>query len=161
VEGHGEMNGLTARRQILPADDAASVRETLARALESEHYRVIVARNGNEAAAKFVSSLPDLVSLDLNMPERDGWSAFRLTVAAQRPVPIIVITALPHQYEQSVGLGVDALMEEPLNLPVFLGAIKNLLSESKAERTRRLNSCEFKTVDLKHSTRTSGNGEQA
>jgi len=52
-------------------------------------------------------------------------------------------------------------IQKPLALPVLLLAINNSLSEPEAERTRRLNSCEFKTVDLKHSTGTSSNGEQA
>ena len=131
----------------------------LGRVLESEHYVVTFAKTGREAAAKFASDPPDLVLLDLNMPERDGWAAFRLMNAAHPLLPVIVITARPNQHRQAVELGVDAFMEKPLNLPVLLEAIQKLLAETDAERTRRLTNPDFKTAFLNHPTPASGNGE--
>ena len=158
VNERQQTSGETKR--ILLVDDDPGVRELLGRVLESEHYRVTYAKTGNEAAAKFVSSTPDLVLLDLNMPIRDGWSAFRLMNAAHPLLPVIVITARPNQYQQAVDFGVDALMEKPLDLPVLLGAMKEFLAETEAERTRRLNNPEFKTAYLSRATRASGNGAQ-
>ena len=135
-------------RKILLADDDSSVREMLGRVLESEHYEVIYAKNGNEAAAKSVSGQPDMVLLDLNMPDRDGWSAFRFMNAAHPLLPVIVITARPNQYTQARELGVDALMEKPLNLPLLLKTIQGLLSETELERTRRITNPHFKTALL-------------
>jgi two-component system cell cycle response regulator DivK len=120
----------------------------LGRVLESEHYEVIPARNGNEAGARFVANDPDLVLLDLNMPERDGWSAFRFIHAARPLLPIIIITARPNQAAVAEGLRVDALMEKPLNLPVLLEAIEVLVAETEAERTRRQANPDFKTARL-------------
>jgi DNA-binding response OmpR family regulator len=144
-----EETGRVTKR-ILLADDDPGVRELLGRVLESEHYGVTFAKTGREAAAKFVSDPPDLVLLDLNMPEKDGWAAFRLMNATNTLVPVIIITARPNQYPQAVELGVDAFMEKPLDLPVLLEAIQRLLAETEAERTRRLTDPDFKTASLSH-----------
>jgi DNA-binding response OmpR family regulator len=148
-------------KRILLADDDPGVRELLGRVLESEHYGVIFAKTGREAAAKFVSDPPDLVLLDLNMPDQDGWAAFRLMNAAQTLIPIIVITARSDQAPQAEELGVDAFMEKPLDLPVLLEAIQRLLAETEAERTRRLTNPEFKTLSLNHTPRRPEDEERA
>src|SRR5262245_21308690 len=109
----------------------------LGRVLESERYEAMLAKTGNEAAARFIAGRPDLVLLDLNMPERDGWSACRFINAAHPLLPIIIITARPNQYEQAEELGVDALMEKPLNMPLLLETIRMLVAETDRERARR------------------------
>jgi len=134
------------KAKILLADDDTSVREMLGRVLESEHYNVVYAKTGREAAAKFIADLPDLVLLDLNMPDRDGWDAFDLMNRTHSSVPVIVITAQPQQYEHAAQLGIDALMEKPLNLPLLLVIIGNLLTESESDRTQRLTNPVFRTT---------------
>jgi DNA-binding response OmpR family regulator len=134
------------KAKILLADDDTSVREMLGRVLESEYYDVIFAKTGREAAAKFIADLPDLVLLDLNMPDRDGWDAFDLMSQTHPMVPVIVITARPHQYHHAAELGIDALMEKPLDLPLLLAAIADLLAESEPERVQRLTDRSFKTT---------------
>lgn len=136
------------KKTVLLADDDPGVREMLGRVLESENYEVILAKNGNETAAQFVGNEPDIVLLDLNMPDRDGWSAFRFMDAVHPLLPIIIITARPNQYPQADYLGVDALMEKPLNLPVLLEAIRALLDESDVQRTQRLTDPNFRTAML-------------
>jgi len=133
------------KAKILLADDDAGVRETLGRVLKSEDYEVVLAKTGREAAAKFVADLPDLVLLDLNMPDRDGWEAFALMEHSRPLVPVIVITARPQQYQHAAELGIDALMEKPLDLPLLLVTIGDLLAESEAERVQRLTNPGFKT----------------
>ncbi len=147
-----------AVKRILLVDDDPGVREMLGRVLEAEYYEVIRAENGNEAGAKFVNREPDIVLLDLNMPERDGWSAFRFMEVIRPLLPVIIITARSNQYAQAEALGVDALMEKPLNLPVLLEAVKKLLAETEAERTRRLTNSQFKTVFLNHRNPLPANG---
>jgi CheY-like chemotaxis protein len=65
-------------KTILLADDDAAIRQTLGQVLTQEHYDVVFAATGREAAAKFMSHLPDLVLLDIGMPDRDGWDTFDL-----------------------------------------------------------------------------------
>jgi CheY-like chemotaxis protein len=135
-------------KKILLADDDVSIRQTLGQVLMSEQYEVVFAATGREAAAKFTSDLPDLVLLDLNMPDRDGWDAFDLMYSTHPSVPVIVITALSRQHERAVELGVDALMEKPLNIPLLLETIRDYLAESETERVYRLTRPDFKTVFL-------------
>jgi len=146
------------KKTILLADDDTGVREMMGRVLEAENYEVILAKNGNETASKFVDGEPDIVLLDLNMPERDGWSALRFMNAVHPRLPVIIITARPNQYPQADDLGVDGLMEKPLNLPVLLEAIKVFLSETKDERTRRLANPKFKTALLSQHMQSPTNG---
>jgi len=136
------------KKRIMIAEDESSIRESLARVLESEDYDVESANTGEEAIAKFHARPCDLVLLDLNMPAKDGWAAFE-GISRLRPlVPVIVITARPHQYERAVGVGVDALMEKPLDLPLLLQCVRDLLAESEAARVARLTHPNFATRDL-------------
>src|SRR5208283_4838045 len=127
----------------------AGIREMLGRVLESEQYEVVLAGTGREAAAKFAATAPDLVLLDLNMPDLDGWEAIDLITRTHPFVSVIVITARPKQYEQAAEMAVDALMEKPLNLPLLLAAIAGLVAESESERVNRLSNPAFKTRFLK------------
>jgi DNA-binding response OmpR family regulator len=136
------------KKRILLADDDVSVRQMLGRVLELEDYGVVSAKTGREAAAKFIAEVPDLVLLDLNMPDKDGWDAFDLMNRTHPLVPIIIITARPQQYQRAADLGVDALMEKPLDLPLLLGTIASLLAESEPERVRRLTSPDYRTIFL-------------
>jgi len=138
------------KKRILLADDDAAVSEMLGRVLESEQYDVVAAKTGRTAAMKFLADPPDLVLLDLNMPDTDGWEAFEMMNIAHPLVPIIVITAKPQQYEHAAELGVDGLMEKPLNLPLLLAAIADFLAESETDRMRRLTHPDFKTMLLNH-----------
>ncbi len=135
-------------KKILLADDDSSVREMLGRVLESELYRVVQAHTGRHAAAKFMADLPDLVLLDLDMPDRDGWDVFELINGTHPSVPVIIITAKSRQYQRAAKLRVDALMEKPLDIPLLLKAIRDYLAESETERVRRLTRPDFKTAFL-------------
>ena len=140
------------KRKILLADDDAAVREMLGRVLEMEGYEVDLARTGREAMAKFLARPADLILLDLNMPEGDGWEAHNLMNCAHPLVPVIVITARSQQYHHAADLGIDGLMEKPLNLPLLLATIRNFLSETEPDRVRRLTSSQFRTLLLNQNT---------
>ena len=130
------------------ADDDSSIRTMLGRILETEHC-VVVASTGREAASQFLSGHPpDLVLLDLNMPDKDGWEACHLIRTLDTLVPVIVITARPNQYEEAARRGVDALMEKPLDLPLLIQSIDDLLRESDESRYRRRHDPNFKTAFL-------------
>jgi DNA-binding response OmpR family regulator len=139
---------LPTLKRILLADDDNAVCEMLRRVLEFEHYEVTIAKTGAEAAARFATGHPDLVLLDLNMPGLDGWKAFSMMAKRDPMVPVIVITARPGQYATAVQLGIDALMEKPLDFILLLAAVEELLGETELERTRRLTDPEFKTKYL-------------
>ena len=137
------------KKTILLADDDASIRTMLGRLLESEQYTVVLAANGAEAASQFITKPPHLVLLDLNMPVKDGWETWRLMCHWRALVPVIVITARSHQYEEAVRNKVDAMMEKPLDLHLLLQAIQTLLEEPRHVHAARLGQADFKTVLLK------------
>jgi len=150
---HWQQNSVM-KKKILLADDDPGVRDTLRRVLESENYDVVTAGTGRETSAKFMEALPDLVLLDLNMPEGDGWEVFELMNNSRPLVPVIIITARPHQYNHAADLGVDAIMEKPLDLPSLLKTIAAFVAESEDERVHRLTRPDFQTRLL---TTNSGN----
>ena len=137
------------KKRILLADDDPGIREMLGRVLESEQYEVVLAGTGREAVAKFAAHLPDLILLDLNIPDLDGWEAIDRITRTHPFASVIVITARPKQYEQAAGMFIDALMEKPLDLALLLAAIAELLAESETERATRLSNPDFKTRYLK------------
>jgi CheY-like chemotaxis protein len=145
-------------KTILLADDDASVQTMIRRVLESENYRVLLASTGREAASQFLNGPPDLVLLDLNMPDKDGWEAWHVMDALHPFVPVILITARPNQYEQAKRMRIEALMEKPLDLPLLLRTIQRLLVEPDEERIRRITDQNFKTTLL---TPTKGSGDHA
>ena len=115
-------------KSILLADDDAAIRETLGQVLILEQYSVIFAATGREAAAKLASHLPDLLLLDLSMADRDGWDTLNLMNGAQPSVPVVIITAKPHQAKRVTSMGASALMEKPLDIPFLLKTIRDLLA---------------------------------
>ena len=125
------------RKQILLADDDESVRKMIARVLESAGFQVVNASTGSEAVVRFCSSRPDLVLLDLRMPDQDGWETFEQINRRDQRVPIVVITAWPNQQEQAAARGIDALMEKPLDMALLLATIQKSLTETEQTRTRR------------------------
>jgi len=136
------------KRRILLADDDESVRKMVGRVLESEDYEVLLAQTGREAIIRALSSSPDLVLLDINMPDKNGWEAFELIERIHPYVPVIVITARPNQHEHATQVGIDALMEKPLDLELLLKTIHSLLDESDRDRIRRLSDRHFATAHL-------------
>jgi len=141
-------------KRVLIADDDSFVRGSLAAVLESEGFVVDEAQNGIKAVTRAIEHLPDLILLDLNMPHWDGWTAFSQLDRVTPLLPVIVITARPHQYERAVRLGVDAFMEKPLNIPILVSAIKRLTGEDKNRHLRRITSREFTTELLGNSSLT-------
>jgi DNA-binding response OmpR family regulator len=126
------------RHRILLVDDDASVRSSLANALESENYQVMVAASGDEAVEKAEAGELDLVLLDVCLPDGSGWDVVDRITAMSPFMPIIAITARTDQYERAAKAGATALMEKPLYLPQLMLAIQRVLEESATERLRRI-----------------------
>jgi DNA-binding response OmpR family regulator len=113
---------------ILVVDDDANVRESLGDVLTQEHYAVKLASDGREAVRRFLEGPPDLILLDLNMPDINGWQAFQIMAQLYPFVPVIIITARPGQARRATDLGINAFMEKPLDIPILLRTIRELLA---------------------------------
>jgi CheY-like chemotaxis protein len=114
------------------------VRQSLALALQSEHFQVITASNGKEALEKYFEGYVDLVLLDLNMPVQNGWDTFERLTALNPYLAIILITARLNQRELAAIAGATAIMEKPLNVPLLVEAMNRLVEEPLENRLRRI-----------------------
>lgn len=119
-------------------DDDSSIRESLRKVLQTEGYEVALAGNGREAIDKFNQERIDLVLLDLNLPVNSGWDTFGTLTAIDPLLPIIIITGRQNQSRLAAAAGISALMEKPLNVPLLLQTIADLLAEEPATRLKRL-----------------------
>ncbi len=117
------------RGVVLVVDDDEMVRASVAEFLEDQGYRVVVANDGVEALKTLTESpKPDLILLDLKMPNLDGWG-FReeqLRNPNLAAVPVIVVTAVS---KASLD-GVTAVLCKPLRLPMLAKTIESLLEEA-------------------------------
>jgi len=123
---------------MLLADDDEEVLAALSAALTSEDYDVVVAKNGREAIEHFREGHFDIALLDLNMPVKGGWEAFERLTTIHPLLQVIVITARPDQYSLAAAAGVAALVEKPLDLPLLLRTIDDLICEPVERRLSRL-----------------------
>jgi DNA-binding NtrC family response regulator len=124
--------------KILLADDDPEILAALSAALNSEGYEVITAKNGRAACEQFREQHVDLAVLDLKMPVRDGWDVFERLTTIHPLLQIIIITAQPDQYPLAAAVGAGAFMEKPLDLPLLLRTIDDLLIEPIEIRLSRL-----------------------
>lgn len=125
------------KKVVLIADDDVAVRTMLGRFLESEGFNVVFASNGRQAISEFLIMPYDLLLLDLMMPGADGWEVFNALSKLHPMMPIIIMTALPHQQEHAERAGVDALLEKPLDLQFLLETIHDVLARHKPVRVAR------------------------
>ena len=94
-------------RTILVVDDEPALREALVEALESDGFRVVWAADGREALVRFRAERPDLVLLDLMLPELSGIEVCRI-IRAESSVPIVMLTAKDSELDKVVGLELGA-----------------------------------------------------
>jgi two-component system alkaline phosphatase synthesis response regulator PhoP len=119
---------------ILVVDDEPSVRNLLVYNLSKAQYRVLTAANGREALELARRSDPDLILLDLMLPEVDGLDVCRELRRTSR-VPVIMITALGEEVDRVVGLelGADDYVCKPFSIRELLARVKAVLRRSQPE----------------------------
>jgi len=120
---------------ILLVDDEDSVQKLLAYPLERDGYRVLPARNGEEALDRFGREQVDLVVLDLMLPRLDGLEVCR-RLRAQSSVPIIMLTARGDELDKVLGLelGADDYITKPFSIREFRSRVRALLRRASAPR---------------------------
>lgn len=115
-------------RKILIADDEQHLLDTVRAYLEDAGMCVHVARNGREALFAFRHEQPDLVILDVMMPEMDGWEAARL-IRRESDVPILFLTARIDDMDKITGLeiGADEYITKPFSPRVLVAQVRAVL----------------------------------
>lgn len=113
---------------ILLVDDEDAVQKLLTYPLEHEGFRVLQARDGEEALLRFAGEHVDLVVLDLMLPKLDGLEVCR-RLRAHSTVPIIMLTARDDELDKVVGLelGADDYITKPFSIREFRSRVRALL----------------------------------
>jgi DNA-binding NtrC family response regulator len=125
------------KKRLLIVDDDSSVREALKRVLMDSGYEVILAADGSEAEQRLSNAEIDLLILDLNMPNRDGWDVMEAVTSNHPWIPIIVVTGMMDQLATFDIPGVAALLPKPVEAPALLHKIERLLAESVETRLEK------------------------
>src|SRR5205085_3370851 len=121
---------------ILLVDDEDAVQKLLAYPLEREGFRVLQARDGEEALARFRAEDVDLVVLDVMIPKLDGLEVCK-RLRAESTVPIIMLTARDDELDKVLGLelGADDYSPKPFSIREFRSRVRALLRRAAAPRT--------------------------
>ncbi len=130
----GAVNSSTSAT-ILVVDDDRAIRESLDRALALEGYRVVTATDGALALDLIAAETPDVVVLDLMMPNVDGLTVCRRLRARRDRTPILMLTARTETSDRVSGLdaGADDYLPKPFDLDELLARIRALLRRTKDE----------------------------
>ncbi len=124
-------------KTILLVDDEIQLLSLLSDVLTKEGYRVISARNGQEAIYSARQGKPDLIILDIMMPEMDGYEFIRQH-RRERDTPIILLTAKVEEEEKVLGLrmGADDYITKPFSPRSWLPGLRRCCAGQKAPPKR-------------------------
>ncbi len=118
-------------KKILVVDDEVDILMTVSFRLKKAGYEVITAENGNEAVEKAKQNIPDLILLDLRLPEKDGFEVFTelKSEPSLKDKPIIFLTASSGSKikEKIKGFNHNGFMTKPFEAPVLIEKIKSLI----------------------------------
>ena len=118
-------------QRILVVDDDAQIARLVRTYLEKSGFTVLTAANGEDALHLIRSEKPDLVVLDLMLPDRDGWEITRIVRRdeALKDLPIIMLTARVEDTDRIVGLelGADDYIPKPFNPREVVARVRAVL----------------------------------
>src|SRR4030065_1460195 len=100
------MSTDNSTKKVLMVDDEPDTLELVKLVLESGGFRTVSASNGIEALNQVDVSKPDLVLLDIMMPDMDGWEVFRKIKEKNSTLPIAILTAKAQNFDRLLGLHV-------------------------------------------------------
>jgi DNA-binding response OmpR family regulator len=133
---------------ILLVDDEESIQKLLTYPLEREGYRVVQARDGEEALRRFAELPIDLVVLDVMLPKLDGLEVCR-RLRTTSTVPIMMLTARDDEVDKVLGLelGADDYITKPFSIREFRSRIRAMLRRATLLSERRVSDDETIAID--------------
>lgn len=116
-------------KKILVVDDASVVRQTLKHLFESYHYKVLEAETGEEAVEKYQTFKPDLVTMDITMPDMDGITAVKEIIKIDAKAKIIMCSAMGQgrKVKEAVAAGAKTFIVKPLHPERVLTTVQKYL----------------------------------
>ena len=138
-----------ANAKILIADDDRNIVELLRLYIEKEGYTTIIAYDGKQAISSFKNDNPDLVVLDVMMPEADGWQVCK-EIRKTSEVPIIMLTAKGETFDKVLGLelGADDYMVKPFETKELMARIKAVLRRYDAKEKVSLDEISYENISV-------------
>jgi signal transduction histidine kinase/CheY-like chemotaxis protein len=129
------VNSQSKELTILVVDDEAHIRELLNQELGEAGYKVQVAENGRDAIEKIREQHPDLVILDVMMPEMNGFdvAAVLKNDPATMDIPIIILSIVQDK-ERGFRLGIDRYLTKPIDTELLFREIGTLLEQGKSKK---------------------------
>ena len=119
--------------KILLVEDNEMNRDMLSRRLIRKKFEVVIAINGVEGVEMSISEIPDIILMDMSLPELDGWEATKKIKANQhtKDIPVIAITAhaMTGDREKCLQAGCDDYDTKPVEFPRLLEKINNLIGK--------------------------------
>ncbi len=124
-----------SKRTIMVVDDHPDLVEILRIRLESNGFNVRCAYSGKDLFAGLEEQKPDLILLDMMMPQMDGLEVLRRLKGAPEnsSIPIIMLTAMVNDWEAAHKLGADYYITKPYTAPQLLAGINGLLSRDQGD----------------------------
>lgn len=145
-------------QQILIVDDDNSIIEIVRAYLEQAGFSVLTASNGNAAMQTLHHEKPDLLILDLMLPDRDGWDIISSIRNDRRlaKTPIIMLTARVNDSDKIVGLelGADDYVTKPFNPRELVARVRALLRRQQLEQADQTAYLELGALSLDLGSRT-------
>lgn len=118
-------------KTILTVEDSPNIRRLVAYNLKRAGFKVLEAGNGKEAVRLLQKSVPDLIILDIRMPEMDGFQLLELLRRFPKAaaIPVVMMTALsqPSDVDRALSLGVVDYLVKPLDPAVLIAKVKEAL----------------------------------
>lgn len=123
------------KEKILIVDDDKNICDLLRMYLEKEGYAVVMEHNGIDAVNTFNTENPDLVLLDIMLPQLDGWQVCR-EIRKTSEKPIIMLTAKDETFDKVLGLelGADDYVTKPFDTKEIVARIKAVLRRTSATK---------------------------
>jgi len=125
------------KQRILVVDDSEDMRDLLQRLLERAGYRVVVAQDGQASLTQAKRHHPDLILMDLSLPDMDGWEAVAhlRKMREFRTTPILAVTAhvSPFEEDRAMAAGCTAHLGKPFDTRVLLQEVARLLTSRSIE----------------------------
>jgi two-component system KDP operon response regulator KdpE len=120
---------MTDKRTILVIEDERSISNFICRALSASDYKAIPATSGKEGLSLFFSHSPDLVLLDLGLPDMDGMDILAQLRELPHEVPVIIISARDREAEKvrALDMGADDYVVKPFGVSELLARIRTTL----------------------------------
>ncbi len=129
-----------AKERLLVIDDEREFVDVISERLGAKGFDIIRAFDGNEGLERVFSDKPDLVILDVAMPEMNGYDVCRKLKLDKdsKDTPIIMLTAKfqPSDISFGMGMGADAYLTKPLELELLLHTVNALLKSKKIKTGR-------------------------